>query len=192
MLTTKHLFNTLLLITVPLAGCTVLHGNFRPVQEDALYRSGQLHAQGLQRRLEKHTIQTVVSLRTPDEDESWYWEEKAVCSALDVEHYSIPWSKDSLPTPESLAKLVSLFTTSPKPILVHCQGGVHRSAVASAVFVLLEGGTADQARGQLGRFFNDAAIGRLLDLYEGSTKTFARWVNEDYAGIYGGLQHPDP
>ena len=134
--TTKHLLNTLLLLAVPLAGCSTLHGNFQTVEEGLFYRSGQLHGAGLSRRLEKHTIRAVVSLRDPDQGESWYVAEISACESLGVEHFDVPWSKEALPSPESLVRLIDIFDSTEGPLLVHCQGGVHRSAVASAVYFL--------------------------------------------------------
>lgn len=182
--TTKCLLNTLLLFAVPLAGCSTLHGNFHTVDEGRFYRSGQLHGAGLSRRLEKHTIRAVVSLRDPDQGESWYIDEISTCRRLGVEHYDVPWSKEVLPSPESLVRLIDIYNSTGGPLLVHCQGGVHRSAVASAVYLLQRGASLEEARGQLGAFFNAAPIGKLLDLYATSSKSFAMWVREDYPQAY--------
>ena len=98
-------------------------------------------------------------------------------------HYDLPWSKEKLPDPESLAQFVAWCQTAEKPILVHCQGGTHRSGVASAVYLLLQGKSVDEARKQFGPFFDNAPIGALLDLYDGS-KPFAEWVVSDYPRLY--------
>lgn len=164
--------------------CAYLNGNFRSVQDGNLYRSGQLHARALERQLEAHDILTVISLRSAAPGEAWYHGELAVCDALRVGHYSLDWSKDHLPSPDSLALLVELLGDAPRPILVHCQGGVHRSSIASAIFVLMQGGDTEAARSQIHPRFHDAPIGRLLELYAQSELPFGRWALEAYPALY--------
>ena len=89
-----------------------------------------------------------------------------------------------MPEPEALAWLVGLYESGDTPILVHCQGGTHRSGVAAAVYVLLQGGTVEDAREQFNQFFNDAPIGELLTLYEGSDAPFDQWIVESYPELY--------
>ncbi len=170
-------------------GCAYLNGNFRAVEMGQLYRSGQLNPTALERRIEEHSIREVVSLRNPNPEESWYRNERAVCDKLNANHVDIPWSMFRLPEPQSLERLIAVFTRPPGPQLIHCHGGVHRSAVAAAVYLLLQGASLEQARGQIGPHFNDAPIGQLLDAYEGSGKPFRRWAAEDYPDFYAA--HPD-
>ena len=180
----------LLLATAATAqGCAYLNGNFRAVEEGWLYRSGQLNPAALERRIEEHSIREVVSLRDPKPKQSWYRDETRVCEELGVDHYDIPWSMRRLPDPQSLERLIGVFAGASVPRLIHCHGGVHRSAVASAVYLLVRGASVEQARGQIGPHFNDAPVGQLLDLYEDSGKPFAAWVVEDYPGLYAA--HPD-
>lgn len=169
-----------ILLIVALPACAVLPGGFRAVDEGRLYRSGQLHSEGLERRLEQHSIRTVVSLRAPEPEKPWFREEVRVCREKGVARYDLVWSKDALPPPESLARLVELFQTAEGPILVHCEGGVHRTGVASAVYLLTRGATVEEARKELGPWFHDAPIGRLIDLYVGSDLPFEQWVHEEY------------
>lgn len=176
----------ILLAASLLAGCT----HFRAVEKGRLYRSGQMRAEGLERTLREHNIRTVISLRGPDPAESWYAEERAVCEALGVKHADLPWSRNCLPTPESLARLAALYRDSEGPVLVHCQGGVHRSAVAAAVYLLLDGVPLDEAREQLGPFFGRAPIGGLLDLYDESGGPFDAWILGVYPGLYAPAAGP--
>ncbi len=184
----KHAKTVILLCTIAFTGgCVYLNNNFRIVEDGHLYRSGQMGSQRLEHTIAKHAVKTVISLRGPDPDAPWYQEELAVCQTLGVGHHDVAWSKAVLPTPESLNRLVALFREGPAPILVHCQGGTHRSAVAAAVYLLLAGATVDEARHQLGAFFNDAPIGELFDLYESSKSSadlFEKWAAETYPGQY--------
>lgn len=166
-----------------LPGCALLN-NFHAVEAGQFYRSGQMEARTLTRTLEQYDILTVVNLRGVNPEESWYQEEVAACADAGVTHRDLPWSKNKLPEPESLAEFVSICETAERPILVHCQGGTHRSGAASACYVLLAGGTVEDARKQFGLFFDDAYIGTIVDLYEGSAMGFAEWVREVYPTVY--------
>ena len=172
---------TLLIATT---GCAYLHGNFQEVAPAAVYRSGQLHPDALEHKLEQHNIRTVVNLRAPGPGERWYEDELTVCAAENAAHVSLGWSMHALPTPESLLQLINLYKTAPGPILIHCHGGVHRAAIGAAVYVLLQGGSVDTARQQIGPHFNNAAIGQLLDLYEADGGDFELWVRETYPKVY--------
>ena len=167
-----------------LAACAYLDGNFQTVETGRLYRSGQLSPEGLERQLEKHSIRTVVSLRASEPKAKWYRAESELCDAEDVLRIDIPWSMKKLPTPESLLKLLDVYDAASDPVLVHCQGGTHRAGVASAVYLLHRGRSPDEARMQFGRFFDDAPIGELIDLYDGSPKSFRRWAEEDYPKVF--------
>jgi protein tyrosine phosphatase (PTP) superfamily phosphohydrolase (DUF442 family) len=167
-------------------GCALFNHNLRAVAPGAFYRSGQMPAGTLARTLRRHGIRTVISLRGAAPEEAWFQEEQAACAAQKVARHSLGWSKDALPDPESLRMFMDLCRDSEGPVLVHCQGGVHRSGVASAVYVLLHDGSMAEARQQLGLFFNDAPIGRLLDLYEDSDLTFTEWVEREYPRLAAG------
>ena len=175
----------LLIVACALTGCTYLHGNFREVEPGAVYRSAQLSDEGLERKMERHGIRTVISFRNPDPHEAWYAEELAVCEKLEARHVSLSWSKEKLPSPESLALLLDTISTSDGPVLVHCQGGTHRSAVGAAAHLLAKGASPDEAREQFKLFFNNAPIGTLIDLYEASGESdFQRWVIDSYPAAY--------
>lgn len=178
-------FALLLTLVLPFSGCGHLRGNFQVVDEGALYRSGQLKSSGLERRIEAHDIQTVISLRNPKPDERWYIQETELCDRLGVKHVDIPWSKEKLPAPEALERFYSALSTSTGPVLIHCQGGVHRSAIGSALYLIGQGESVETARGQLGFFFWHAPIGGLLDLYEQHpADDLGEWLVADYPGLY--------
>ena len=186
----------LVFAALPGLGCAVLNHNLRAVEPGAFYRSGQMPAGTLARTLRRHGIRTVISLRGAAPGEDWFRDEQAACAAQGVAHHSLGWSKNALPDPESLHVFMDLCRESEAPVLVHCQGGVHRSGVASAIFVLLHDGSISDAREELGLFFGGAPIGRLLDLYEGSGLTFADWASREFPRIYeretGGASLPCP
>jgi len=158
--------------------------NFATVEKGAFYRSRQMSGEALERYIKKYGIRTVLNMRGKNEGTPWYDEEVAVCREQGVAHESFSWSMRSLPPPESLARFVTLVESGGKPFLVHCEGGTHRAGVASACYVLLEGGDAAAARKQFGPMFKDAPIGRLIDLYEGNSMPFRQWALEEYPYLY--------
>lgn len=177
----------LLVLAVPLWVYFPGH-NFRTVEQGVFYGSRQMGPDALEAAIKKHKIKTVVNLRGTNPGKPWYDEEVAVCSRLGVAHEDFAWSKNRIPDPESLARFLDLMENGRKPFLAHCEGGTHRTGVAAASFLLLRGVGVEAARGQFGPFFNDAPIGRLLDLYEGSGMAFRQWVREVYPGRYNSLK----
>ncbi len=171
--------------------CVYLDHNFREVESGALYRSGQMPDHRLGRFVNEHGIRTVVNLRGASSGEAWYDDEIALCSALDVDHHDLDWSMERLPAPASLAKLVQILESADGPVLVHCHGGTHRAAIASASFRLLNGQSVEDARDEIGLFFNDAPIGELLDLYEEDGGDFGEWVVKRYPAVYDNLNRQD-
>lgn len=174
---------SLLLLPTLLQSCSVVRSNLQTVEPGQFYRSGQMAGFKIDAVANRYDIKTMINLRGEQPDESWYRSEIAACERNDVQHYDLQWSMRKIPPPDSLAQLIAWFETEPRPILVHCQGGVHRAAIASVVYRLLRGDSVEEAREELGLFFMDAPIGELLDLYDES-KPFKQWVNEDYPAIY--------
>ena len=165
-------------------GCAHLDHNLQVVEDGKFYRSGQMPESRIGMYLQRYDIDTVVNLRGAHPDEAWYRGEKAVCESLGVDYKSFQWSMRKIPEPASLSELVKIYQEADGPVLVHCQAGVHRAGTASAVYVLLNGGTPDEARRQFGLFFLGAPIGNLIDLYERSELPFDQWVAREYPGIY--------
>ena len=178
---------TLALVPLLAIGCAHMDDNFRPVEENVFYRSAQMRGGRLGEAIRDHGIATVINLRGVS-DEPWYVEETAVCDAFGVRHVDFKWSMRKLPDPESLAAYVDLVEQNEGPVLVHCQGGIHRAGTASAIYVLMHGGTPDESREQFGFYFYNAPIGDLVTLYEtrGDGRPFAEWVKADYPAVYAG------
>jgi protein tyrosine phosphatase (PTP) superfamily phosphohydrolase (DUF442 family) len=180
----RNRYGVLLLMLLLTAGCTLFNDNLRPVERGEFWRSAQMSPDRLEYTIRKHGIKTVISLRGANVDESWYRDEVGKCAELGVVHYDLPWTMRRIPEPESLQQLVAWFETAEKPILVHCQAGIHRAGVASASYKLYKGADVDSAREQFGIYFGGAPIGNVLDLYEGSEIPFAEWVRTKYPAIY--------
>jgi protein tyrosine phosphatase (PTP) superfamily phosphohydrolase (DUF442 family) len=167
-----------------LSGCTLLNDNFRPVESGKFYRSAQMKPERLAWMTKKYGIRTVINLRGVHEDEAWYNDEIRVCKESDITHEDFSWTMSRIPEPDSLKRFLELCETAEKPILVHCQAGIHRAGTASAVYVLKKGESPKAAKGQFGIYFFDAPIGDVVDLYDGSTLPFTEWVTREYPAIY--------
>ncbi len=183
-----------LMLPAAFTGCAHLNGNLQTVEPGAYYRSGQMDATTLDITIRRHGIKTVVNLRGESPHESWYRDERALCTSLGVAHHDLDWTMSRPPDPDSLQAFASLVRAAEKPLLVHCQGGVHRAAVAAACYRLLQGEAVQEVRDELGLFFNDAPIGQLLDLYQHSADPFDRWLAHDYPFQYHalGFERPEP
>jgi protein tyrosine phosphatase (PTP) superfamily phosphohydrolase (DUF442 family) len=172
------------LIPFLLCGCAHLDGNFQRVEGADLYRSGQLTGGRLSEMLRKYPIETVVNLRGERPEESWFQEETEVCEAQGVDYRTFAWSMERMPPPEDLKRLLDLYDNRADAVLVHCQGGSHRAAVASAVILLAEGATVEQARREFKFWFADAPIGRIVEWYESSALPFREWLDREYPALY--------
>ena len=158
--------------------------NFRTVEAGAFYGSRQMGGAALEKAVQKRGIRTVINLRGENPGSDWYDEEAAACARAGVTLVILGWSQGSLPEPASLARFIEVVESGQGPFLAHCAGGTHRTGVASAVYLLLKGADVPTARKQFRIGFNDAPIGELLDLYEGSPLPFRQWVLEVYPGLY--------
>lgn len=180
----RNRYGALALLMLMISGCALFNDNLRVVERGELWRSAQMSPERLANTIQKHDIKTVISLRGVNESESWYRDEVTICEELGVTRYDLPWTMRRIPEPQSLQQLITWFETAEKPILVHCQAGIHRAGVASASYKLYKGADVETARDQFGLYFGDAPIGNVLDLYEGSEIPFAAWVRTDYPIVY--------
>jgi protein tyrosine phosphatase (PTP) superfamily phosphohydrolase (DUF442 family) len=124
--------------------------NFHEVLPGQLYRSGQLSRSHLQAHAHLNGIRTVINLRGPNQQEDWYREEIAAARDFGLVHVDLPI--DSLfPTKPELCQVVDVLETCPKPVLIHCQSGIDRTGIASALACLLldDTGTPEKALSQL-------------------------------------------
>lgn len=180
----RNRYGALALLMLMMPGCALFNDNLRVVERGEFWRSAQMSPERLAYTIQKHNIKTVISLRGVNESESWYRDEVAICEELGVTRHDLPWTMRRIPEPQSLQQLMTWFETAERPILVHCQAGIHRAGVASASYKLYKGADVETARDQFGLYFGGAPIGNVLDLYEGSEKSFADWVRTDYPVVY--------
>jgi tyrosine-protein phosphatase SIW14 len=150
--------------------------NVRVVKPGVLYRSGQLSEKGLQRILHELNIGTLVNLRGRDHSaraNTTEWE-SALCEKNYVTFVSIPLGSPEHPwrvTPEESRRVIDAGVRQflevlddperyPRPILVHCLGGVHRTGVMCALYRMeCEGWTRERAIEEMSRLGYHPASG---------------------------------
>ena len=129
--------------------------NFRVVTPGVLYRSGQMTPAGLSRILDEYRIRTLISFRdsrdstAPPPDEF----ETDLCQSKRVEYHRLApqrWSAPdgTVPAKANVAKFLEIVRDpkTPRPILVHCFAGIHRTGAFVAIYRMeCEGWSNDDA-----------------------------------------------
>ena len=174
----------------------LFESNLMPVVEGQVYRSAQPSGPELARWVERLGIKSVLNLRGEDNDAAWMREEHSVSASLGITHYDLHLSADRMPPAQKLREVVQILDAAPRPLLLHCKGGVERSGLVGAVAVLLARGDLDAARREFAvskgylPFVASSDLPRVIDDYESwlgargvrsSPERFRDWVEHDYA-----------
>jgi protein-tyrosine phosphatase len=130
--------------------------NFKIVDEGQLYRSGQMSAAGFERICHEYGIRTVIKLREPkdhDDDIATDAAQQAFCEQHQIQLYRrepLDWEVDdsgTVPAEQNLRwfeELLDDAVMAPRPILVHCFAGIHRTGAIVAVYRLREQGWSNR------------------------------------------------
>jgi undecaprenyl-diphosphatase len=125
-------------------------GNFHPITPGEAYRSAQLDEDELEYYLNKFKIRSIINLRGKHIGELWYEEERRICKRLGVKHYDFRLSANKVPCLKKINKLLKLFQTAPRPVLIHCRAGADRSGLAAALWkIAIDGAPIWVAKKQL-------------------------------------------
>jgi protein tyrosine/serine phosphatase len=177
-----------------LLGC--FGDNFRAVVPGRVYRSGQLSPEGLEERLRRHEIQSIVNLRGEKEDREWYRRELEVARRRGVLVRSLDLIPERLPSRPDVIALIDALEGLAEPILIHCSAGADRTGFASVIARMAKGGAPfEEARSELSfryghlPFGPASEIGGIFDQYEKYRRasgapsdwaSFERWAREAY------------
>ena len=176
----------------------LLHENFHTVIPNEVYRSSQLSPEVLERRIRELSLRSVINLRTNENTTSRFKGEQEVTEVHGVDLHLIRL-RVSMPPRGTLQQLVHLLNTVRRPLLLHCERGVERSGIASAVAVLLSGRNIAEARKQFGLTYGfvpllcPSDLLRVLDDYgrwlavrgwAHTPERFRRWVENDYVPYF--------
>jgi protein tyrosine/serine phosphatase len=158
-------------------GYLQLSGNFHVVVPDELYRSAQPSAGSIAEIAARYRIRTILNLRGENAGKGWYEAEKAASEKLGITLVDFRMSADQELTKGRAEKLISLMRAAEKPILIHCNAGADRTALAAALYLAgVKGVDAEAAESQFSfayghlevPFFPSYAMDRTFEELEGA------------------------
>lgn len=105
-------------------------GRFVTIEKGHFYRAGAMAHARLLRVCRRHGIRTVIDFR---EEQDLTNAEARALAGIDVRHVGI--SSGQVPTPETVAQFLAVTDDKGNyPILVHCNHGVGRAGVYTAIY----------------------------------------------------------
>ena len=162
--------------------------NFAPVVPGKLYRSnhptpGRLAS--LTRRLGLRTLINLRGARACGSDAL----SRDAAARLGLRHLDLAFESRGAPHRDRVLRFAEIYASLDTPALIHCKSGADRAGLAAGLAVLLEGGTAREALGQLSWRFGHVRRSRtgVLDAFflryareaEGRLP-FLDWVRTEY------------
>jgi protein tyrosine phosphatase (PTP) superfamily phosphohydrolase (DUF442 family) len=150
--------------------------NLHAVIPGKVYRSAQLSPANLESVVRRYGIRTVVNLRGCSDPNPWYVDECRATHEMGIQQADICFSAGRLPSDVELRRFVRTLDKTEYPILLHCFRGADRTGMASALVLLLQGGTTfEEARQQLGPRYGHAALGRPAHL-DDFLDSYGQWL----------------
>ena len=147
-------------------------GNFHPITPGEAYRSAQLDQDKLRHYIRKYHIKSNFNLRGKRTAGSWQREELSVGKECGCRHYDLSLPPDQSPSRQQINKLLYLFETAPRPILLHCEAGADRTGLAAALWkVTVDKEPEALARKQMSLRFGHFPLGSTSALDD----FFKRW-----------------
>lgn len=166
----------------------LIWSNLAPVAPGVLYRCNHPTPARLRRLQRTLGIRSVINLRGKTQSGSDALSRDAA-DRLGLGFYDMALESRGAPQVDRVLRLHEIFQTIPAPAIVHCKSGADRAGIASALWVLLHGGTAAAALAHLSWRYGHVKQARtgILDAFilryqrEGEgRKSFLDWVREDY------------
>lgn len=165
--------------------------NIHTVIHNQIYRSATPSKEALDYMVRQYHIRSVINLRGKHKRQQWYREETQAAQNNGIAMYNLSLPTKHYPDHQSLLKLVNLYETIEKPVLVHCKYGIDRSGLASAIAVLMsDNASISRAYYQMSwRYwnFNPYSVGWLVlppyrewlscSHLSAGPDTFKRWIN---------------
>jgi protein tyrosine/serine phosphatase len=166
----------------------ILWTNFSVVKPGVLYRSNHPTPGNLASFKRKVGIATVINLRGQAKNGSDALSRDAA-RRLGMDFYDMALESRGAPHRDRILRLADILASMRMPALVHCKSGADRAGLASALFVMIQGGTTQEALRQLSWRYGHIRQSKtgILDAFfymyrreaEGR-KPFLDWVREDY------------
>ena len=166
----------------------VLWDNWAEVVPGRLYRSNHPTPARLAAAMRRFQLRTVLNLRGHRLCGSDALSREAA-ERLGLIHIDAPFESRGAPHRDRILRLAEIFRTMQEPTLMHCKSGADRAGLGAGLFLLMNGGTSQEALAQLSWRFGHFSRSRtgILDAFfvryaieaEGR-KPFLDWVRDDY------------
>jgi protein tyrosine/serine phosphatase len=173
-----YIFSALLIIFMVggYAAYILETGNFHTITPGEAYRTAQLSGSKLSQYIEAYHIKSVMNLRGQNPEKEWYENEIRTCKKYGIEHYDLALSSTHEPNIKAIKKMLEIFTSAPRPILIHCQYGADRSGLVAAMWkVIVDKEPKSEAKKQLSVWYGHVPFkGR-----DAMDRFFEEWNPED-------------
>ncbi len=166
----------------------VLWDNLAEVVPGKLYRSNHPTPARLAAAKRKFGLHTLINLRGHRQCGSDALSRRAAAD-LGLKHIDMAFESRGAPHRDRILRFADIYRSLDTPALMHCKSGADRAGLASGLAVLFEGGTSQDALGQLSWRFGhwrrsrtgilDAFFVRYAAEAEGRVP-FLHWVEHDY------------
>jgi protein tyrosine/serine phosphatase len=151
--------------------------NFHVVYAGELYRSAQLSAATLEKKINQYGIKTVINLRGESPGNAWYEREAATVEKAGAMLVNIRFTAGRIPTAAELTSLLAALTSAPRPILVHCEAGADRTGEAVGIYIFDKTGDRAAARRALSpAYFHFEFTHPAMDYFVGEVYQGAQWA----------------
>jgi protein-tyrosine phosphatase len=168
---------------------------FGIVEQECIYRSGQLSAPLIKKFLTKYNIRVIVDLTTDDPNDPDQKAEKKTAAELGIEVIKAPLRGNGTGDVNNLARAVISIAQAVKkgtPVLVHCAAGTQRTGgVIAAYRLLVQKKDPDFVLSEMKRYgFNQKGNPDLLPFLNGNMSDLAMRLKQ--AGIIEAVPEPTP
>ncbi|MBX3470556.1 MAG: tyrosine-protein phosphatase [Planctomycetes bacterium] len=108
----------------------------------------------------RYGVQTVVNLRGEQHGERWFEEERRAVERIGARWVQLRTSGKSEPPPESVEQFFALVEDPANwPIVLHCQGGIHRTGLWAALYrIQYQGWSPERAIAEMEDLYFDWSI----------------------------------
>ena len=136
-------FSKYIIAIIAIAGLVALwhfflYDNFHEVVQGRVYRSKQLSGRELQRYITEKKINSIINLRDEQKGKGWYEDEFEIAEKYGVSLYNLGLNAYRLPAVERFTLITEALLTVDRPLLIHCNGGAHRTGFVSALALAVE------------------------------------------------------
>lgn len=162
--------------------------NFAVVEPGRLYRSNHPTPGNLRAFTRRVGLKSLINLRGQAKNGSDALS-RAEAKRLGLDFYDMAFESRGAPHKDRILRLADILAGMRGPALIHCKSGADRAGLVAGLYVLINGGSTEQAMRQLSWRFGHLKHSKtgILDAFfklyaqtaEGH-KPFLDWVREDY------------